>query len=216
MSKANIIKDLSSQLIQMNLICTYHPKNDIYSDMFFDCQNSDELPAKINLIIAVSIDEKRKQLKYFHRVSEYTINGKQKKVQLAPVMNEFHQFVSYQTITGKTKHIYLDPEEIADFFKQNCEKYGYDFVRKDIAEPSEKIGAVISKRSYTQRIPILTILTLMILSLLSLLFQLTPRDWIVSLVLSIIFILSIQMIPKRKWTLIAGWIILQIFIWLLY
>ena len=215
MSKANIIKDLTSQLIQMNFICSYHPKNDIYSDMFFNCQNSDEEPSRINLILAVSIDEKRKQLKYYHRVSEYSLQGKQKKVQLALPMKEFHQFVSYQTVTGKTKHIYLDPEEIAELFKQNSEKYGYVFVRKDISDPSKANDSQIAKRPYKQSVPILTIVTLLILSALSLLFQLTPRDWIVSLVLSIIFILSIQMIPKRKWTLIAGWITMQMFIWIL-
>jgi hypothetical protein len=212
MSKTNIIKDLTSQLTQMNFVCSYHPKNDIYSDMFFDCQDSDEEPAKINLILAVSIDEKQKQLIYNHRISEYTLTEKMKKVRLSPPINGFHQFVSYQTVTGKTKHIYLDPEEITEIFKQICEKYGYAFVRNDMTEKSENS----KKRSQKQSVPILTIVTLLILSALSLLFQLTPRDWIVSLVLSIVFILSLQMLPKRRWTLITGWLILQIFIWLLY
>lgn len=215
MSKTNIIKDLTSQLTQMNFVCSYHPKNDIYSDMFFDCQHSDEEPAKINLILSVSIDEKHKQLTYHHRISEYTVTDKLKNIRLSPPIEGFHQFVSYQTVTGKTKHIYLDPEEIADLFKQSSEKYGYEFIRKDLffhstSDKTEK------KRSNKQSVPTLTIVTLLILSALSLLFQLTPRDWIISLVLSIVFILSIQIIPKHKWSLIAGWFIMQLLIWLLY
>jgi hypothetical protein len=73
MSKATLIKELTSQLINMNFVCTYHPKNDIHSDMFFDCQNSDEEPAKINLMLTVNINEKQKLLKYAHRISEYSI-----------------------------------------------------------------------------------------------------------------------------------------------
>ncbi len=215
MSKTNIIKDLTSQLTQMNFVCSYHPKNDIYSDMFFDCQHSDEEPAKINLVLSVSIDEKHKQLTYHHRISEYTVTDKFKNVRLSPPIEGFHQFVSYQTVTGKTKHIYLDPEEIADLFKQSCEKYGFTFVRKELATPSQT-NETAKKRSYKQSVPTLTIVTLLILSALSLLFQLTPRDWIISLVLSIVFILSIQMIPKRKWPLITGWLIMQVLIWLLY
>lgn len=216
MSKTSIIKDLTSQLIQMNFICTYHPKNDIYSDMFFDCQNSDEEPAKINLILAVSIDEKHKQLKYFHRISEYSVIDKKRKVQLAPPIEGFHQFVSYQTITGKTKHIYLDPEEIAEFFKQNSENYGYLFVRTDVFDISKNEDHKKTKRSYKESVPVLTIVTLITLSALSMFFHLLPRDWIVSLVLAIIFILSIQMLPKRKWILITSWVTMQIFIWLFY
>jgi predicted O-linked N-acetylglucosamine transferase (SPINDLY family) len=216
MSKANIIKELTSQLNQMNFICSYHPKTDIYSNMFFDCQNSDEEPAKINLILSVSIDEKKKQFEYYHRISEYTMTKTKRNTQLSAPLTEFHQFVSYQTVTGKTKHIYLDPEEITDFFKKHAQKYSYAFVRSEDQDKSQKKNFFKAKRSAKESVPVLTIITLIVLSLLSLLFQLTPRDWIVSLVLSIIFILSTQMLPKWKWSLTAIWISIQTIIWLIY
>jgi hypothetical protein len=212
MSKATLIKELTSQLINMNFVCTYHPKNDIYSDMFFDCQNSDEEPAKINLMLAVSIDEKLKQLKYTHRISEYTISDHKKNVQRSQPLESFHQFVSYSTITGKTKHIYLDPEEIAELFENVSNKHDYSFIRNELPNLTKKA----EKRPVKQSVPILSIVTLMGLSALSLFFQLTPRDWIISLILAIIFILSTQMIPKRKTVLVAGWITLQVLIWFLY
>lgn len=214
MSKAIIIQDLTSQLIQMNFICTYHPKYDLYSDMFFDCHDSDEEPSKINLILAVSIDEQQKKLNYYHRVSEYIDDGSSK-VLLANPIESFHQFVSYQTITGKTKHIYLDPEEIADFLKLSSEKYGYTFIHSDEhvslrTKRPEKI-----KRSVRQSVPMLAIITLLTLTALSLSFHLLPRDWITSLILAIVFILSMQMIPKRKGALTVGWITIQVLIWLI-
>lgn len=215
MSKAIIIQDLTSQLIHMNFICTYHPKYDLYSDMFFDCHNSDEEPSKINLILVVSIDEKQNQLKYFHRVSEYIDNGNSR-VLLANPIEGFHQFVSYQTITGKTKHIYLDPEEITDFLKKCCEKYGYEFVHTDEHVSSKTRKTDNIKRPAKQSVPMLTILTLLTLTALSWSFHLLPRNWIISLALAIIFILSMQMIPKRKVLLTAGWITIQILIWLIY
>lgn len=215
MSKAIIIQDLTSQLIQMNFICTYHPKYDLYSDMFFDCQDSDEEPSKINLVLAFSIDEKQKELKYYHRVSEYSEDGNNL-IRLSNPIESFHQFVSYQTITGKTKHIYLDPEEIAEFIKKSCEKYDYRFIHTEEHVSLKTRKPDKTKYSVIQSIPLLTILTLLTLTALSWSFQLLPRDWIVSLVLAIIFILSIQMIPKRKVILTAGWIILQILIWLIY
>jgi hypothetical protein len=215
MSKAIIIQDLTSQLIQMNFICTYHPKYDLYSDMFFDCQDSDEEPSKINLVLAFSIDEKQKELKYYHRVSEYSEDGNNR-IRLSNPIESFHQFVSYQTITGKTKHIYLDPEEITEFFKKSCEKYDYRFIHTDEHVSLKTKKPDKTKYSVIQSIPLLTILTLLTLTTLSWSFHLLPRDWIVSLVLAIIFILSIQMIPKRKVMLTAGWITLQILIWLIY
>jgi hypothetical protein len=216
MSKDIIIKDLTSQLIQMNFICSYHPKYDLYSDMFFDCQNSDEEPAKINLILAISIDEKHKQLKYYHRISEYIILDTKKKMQLTEPIDSFHQFVSYQTVTGKTKHIYLDPEEIAEFFKLSCEKHGYSFTRIQQPLSSQIKESVKAKRSTKESVPTLTIITLFSLTALSLYFNLIPRNWILSLILAIIFILSAQMIPTKKWLLTAGWVTLQILIWLIY
>ena len=216
MSKDIIIKDLTSQLIQMNFICSYHPRYDLYSDMFFDCQNSDEEPSKINLILAISIDEKSKQLKYYHRISEYIALDTKKKMHLTDPIDNFHQFVSYQTVTGKTKHIYLDPDEIAEFLKSSCENYGYSFTR--IQQPlSSKIkDSVNTKRSNKGSVPTLTIITLFSLTALSLYFDLIPRNWILSLILAIIFILSAQMIPKQKWLLTASWVTLQILIWLIY
>lgn len=216
MSKAILIQDLTSQLIQMNFICTYHPKYDLYADMFFDCHNSDEEPSKINLILAVSIDEKQKQLKYYHRVSEYITEERNTQVTLANPIEGFHQFVSYQTITGKTKHIYLDPEEISDFLKKSSEKYGYTFVHTEEHVSLRTRNADKTKCSVKQSIPIFTILTLLTLTALSWSFHLLPRDWITSLVLAIVFILSMQMIPRRKGALTIGWITLQILIWLIY
>lgn len=216
MSKDIVIKDLTSQLIQMNFICTYHPKYDIYSDMFFDCQNSDEEPSKINLTLAISIDEKHMELKYYHRISEYIILDTKRKMQLREPIDIFHQFVSYQTVTGKTKHIYLDPEEIVEFLKHLCEKYGYTFTR--IQQPlSSKIKeSVKTKRPAKESVPTLTIITLFSLTALSMYFNLIPRNWILSLILAIVFILSAQMIPKMKWQLTAGWVTLQVLIWLIY
>ncbi|PKM65042.1 MAG: hypothetical protein CVU94_09525 [Firmicutes bacterium HGW-Firmicutes-19] len=214
MSKAVIIKELTSQLIQMNFVCAYHPRNDIYSDMFFECQNSDEEPSKINLKLAVSVDEKSKQLKYAHRISEYTTSDHKNRVHLLDPIEGFHQFVSYQTITGKTKHIYLDPEELVELIENMCKKHEYTFVRIDNIDLS--MSKQIEKRPVKQSVPVLSIVTLLILSALSLLFQLTPKDWIISLVLAILFILSIQMIPQKRLTLMAGWITLQMLIWFLY
>lgn len=215
MSKATLIKELTSQLINMNFVCTYHPKNDIYSDMFFDCQNSDEEPAKINLMLTVNIDEKQKLLKYTHRISEYTISDHKNRIQRSQPLESFHQFVSYSTITGKIKHIYLDPEEIAELVESISKKFGYAFVRNENVEIAHKKQQT-EKRPAKQSVPILPIMTLIGLSSVSLFFQLTPRDWIVSLILAIIFILSTQMIPKRKVVLTAGWITLQMLIWFLY
>jgi hypothetical protein len=212
MSKATLIKELTSQLINMNFVCTYHPKNDIHSDMFFDCQNSDEEPAKINLMLTVNINEKQKLLKYAHRISEYSILNHKNKIQRSQPLEAFHQFVSYATITGKTKHIYLDPEEIAELFENVSKKHGYTFIRNEIPNLTKKA----EKRSVKQSVPILPIVTLIGLSAVSIFFKLTPHDWIISLILAIIFILSTQMIPKRKTELIAGWIILQVLIWFLY
>lgn len=215
MSKAVIIKDLTSQLIQMNFVCTYHPKNDIYSDMFFDCQNSDEEPSKINLKLAISVDEKQKQLKYAHRISEYTTSDPKNKVQLLDPIEGFHQFVSYQTIIGKIKHIYLDPEEIAELIENISKKHDYTFLRVNDIDLTQ-VKKQKEKRPVKQSVPVLTIVTLLILSALSLLFQQKPQDWIISLVLAILFILSTQMIPQRKFVLTAGWITMQMLIWLLY
>jgi hypothetical protein len=214
MSKAVIIKDLTSQLIQMNFVCTYHPKNDIYSDMFFDCQNSDEEPSKINLKLAISVDEKQKQLKYAHRISEYTTSDPKNKVQLLDPIEGFHQFVSYQTITGKIKHIYLDPEEISELIEKISKKQEYTFMRMDNID--FRMSKKVERRPAKQSVPVLSIVTLLILSALSLLFQQKPQDWIISLVLAILFILSTQMIPQRKFVLTAGWITMQMLIWLLY
>jgi hypothetical protein len=184
--------------------------------MFFDCQNSDEEPSKINLILAISIDEKNKQMKYYHRISEYIVLDTKKKMQLSDPIDDFHQFVSYQTITGKTKHIYLDPGEIADFLKQSCEKYGYAFTPVQQPLSSKIKDSVKTKRPVKESAPMLTIMTLLTFTALSLYFDLLPRNWTFSLVLAIIFILSAQLIPKQKWLLTACWITLQILIWLIY
>ncbi len=215
MTKNAIIKELTLQLIQMNFICSYHPKSDIFSDMFFDCHNSDEEPSKVRLTLRILIDEKKKEMQYFHKVSEFSDALSRKEQKSAPNIEGFQQFVSYQTVTGKIKHIYLDPQEIADIFKKTAENHGYSFNWMPEHTKAEKVSAK-RKRPVKENVPYLTIVTLFMLSSLSLFFQLTTRDWVISLIVAIVFILSTQIIPKWKWPLTAAWIFLQMMIWLIY
>ncbi len=212
MSKNAIIKELTDQLIKMNFICTYHHKSDIHSDMFFDCQNSDEEPAKVRLTLRIAVDDKKKEIRYYHKVSEFTEDQSKKERDASPAIEGFQQFVSYQTVTGKTKHIYLDPQEIEEYFDKTAQNYGFTLIRvtdKSISETQHK------KRLIKESVPYLTIATLLILSSISLFFQLDKRDWITSLIVAILFILSTQIIPKWKWPLTGAWIILQMLIWLI-
>ena len=212
MSKNAIIKELTDQLIKMNFICTYHHKSDIHSDMFFDCQNSDEEPAKVRLTLRISVDDKKKEIHYYHKISEFSENQSRKERDSSPAIEGFQQFVSYQTVTGKTKHIYLDPQEIEELFQKTAQNHGFTLIReadKPLSEPQVK------KRLIKENVPYLTIATLLILSSISLFFQLDKRDWITSLIVAILFILSTQIIPKWKWPLTAAWIILQMLIWLI-